>query len=79
MARSKVDNRDFVVAWTTSRTTDDVMAATGLSKPAISARAKYLKSKGVKLKKLERPSMARLDTLEVAQLNSLINKYSEKK
>lgn len=73
MGVAKVDNRDFVVAYATAWTTDDVVKATGMSKAAISQRANYLRKKGVKLPKL---SMRRpVDNLEIAQLNSLIKKH----
>lgn len=73
MATPKVENRDFVVAYATAWTVEDVVKATGMNKPAIYARAKFLRDKGVKLPKLQlKPPV---DNLEVAQLNSLVKKH----
>lgn len=70
----KIDNRDFVVAWATSYNKDDLVKATGMSKAAISARAGWLRKKGVNLPKLSLSS--RMGELEIAQLNSLIKKHN---
>lgn len=72
---TKVSNEDFVVAWATSRTIDDVVKNTGMTRDAAGARGRYLRAKGVKLPKLNRPG-TKLDALAVAQLNSLISKHS---
>ena len=73
MAQPRVDNREFVVAYSAAWTVEDVVKATGMSKPSIYARANYLRKKGVKLPKLslKRP----VDNLEIAQLNSLVKKH----
>jgi hypothetical protein len=71
-----VSHEDFVVAWMTSETLDDVVKNTGMSKGAVRLRAKLLKDKGVRLKALARP--ASLDRLRIAQLNSLVNRYVSK-
>ena len=73
--KSKIENRDFVVAWMTSESLDEIVKTTGMKKPAIQQRAKYLRDKGVSLPKLKRT--VTLDRLEVAQLNSMIQKYQK--
>lgn len=73
---ARVDNRDFVVAWMTSETLDDVVKATGMTKPGVQYKAKTLRDKGVKLPKLKRQT---LGDLEIAQLNSLVNKYKKER
>ena len=74
MGALKVSHRDFVVAWATAYNKDDVMRATGMTKAAVSGRALMLRGKGVKLPMLS--NKQRLDTLEIAQLNSLIKKHN---
>lgn len=73
--RAKVSHEDFVVAWMTSATVEDVIKDTGMNKAAVYQRAKLLRDKGVQLKKLNRPG--RLDPLQIAQLNSLVRKYEK--
>lgn len=68
-----VETRDFVVAYATAWTMQDVVNATGMTKAAISARRNYLVQRGVKLPKLSLKKP--LDDLENAQLNSLIKKH----
>ena len=73
----KIDYRDFVVDWCTSATLDDLMNTTKLAKSTIKYREKVLRKAGVNLPRL-RASTNGLDRLEVAQLNSLINKHARK-
>lgn len=70
---TKVDNRDFVVAWATSETLDQVAKTLGMKKAAVQARRKFLENKGVKFPKLS--SGNTLTQLDIAQLNSLILKH----
>jgi hypothetical protein len=71
-----VSHEDFVVAWTTSSSLEDVIRDTKMTKAACSARANMLRKAGVRLKKM--PSNRALDNLRISQLNSLINKHSVK-
>lgn len=73
----KVSHEDFVVAWATSRTLDDVVKSTEMTKAAVQGRASMLRKKGVKLPRLNFPTV--LDDLKVAQLNSLVKKYDVRK
>jgi biotin operon repressor len=75
--KMKVSHRDFVVAYASSRTLDDVIKNTGMTKAAIWGRVKALREKGVRFPKLDQTPM--LDELEIAQLNSLIKKYDIRK
>lgn len=74
MGTTKVNNEDFVVAWATAQNLDEVMRTTGMKKPAVQQRAKFLRDKGVKLPKLE--GKRGLDSYDIARLNSLINKHN---
>lgn len=73
----KVTSGDFVVAYVTSRTLDDVAESTGLSKSAVMNRARYLKKIGVKLPKLE--DQRGKTCLDVIELNNLVKKYANRK
>lgn len=77
MANKAVETRDFVVAWATAWTMDDVVKATNMNKSAIQQRAYYLRKRGVNLPKLNLKKP--LDNLEIAQLNSLIKKHDIRK
>lgn len=77
MRVAKVSHEDFVVAWCTSETVDDVVKETGMTKVGVLGRAKVLRQAGVNLPKLKRPSKL-TDRLFVAQLNSLVNKHGPK-
>ena len=72
---AQVTNQEFVVAWVTSRTLDDVMKATGLSRSAASAKANNLRKAGVKLHKFT--TREKLDDFAIAQLNAVVNKYKQ--
>lgn len=74
---NKVSHEDFVVAYATSDTLEDVMRQTGMNKAAIWGRVKALKEKGVQFPKLKQKPV--LDDLRVAQLNSLILKNDIRK
>lgn len=77
MGASKVPHEDFVVAWATSYTLDEVANTTGLSKAACQQRGHQLRKKGVKLPRLGYPTA--LTELRIAQLNSLIIKNDIRK
>ena len=67
-------HQDFVVSWMTAPTIEDVMKDTGMKNAqAVRAKASYLRKLGVNLPK--RFSRGRLSSLDIAQLNSLVNKY----
>lgn len=70
---SKVSNQDFVVAYATAETLDQVVKTTGMNKAAVQGRKVFLEKKGVKFPKLK--SSNYLTSLDIAQLNSLIIKH----
>lgn len=72
----KVTPEDFVVAWMTSTSLEEVAQTTGLGKNACKQRAKRLRELGVKLKFMDRHPRA-YDRLRISQLNSLVNKYTD--
>lgn len=74
---AQVDNRDFVVAWMTAKTIQDVAKALNINQAAARNKARYLRSKGVSLPKLHYP--LKDNSLEVAQLNSLVKKYQKER
>lgn len=53
MSRSKISARDFIKAWQTSDTIEDVISKTKMSRAAINSRAYIYKKRGVPLKKME--------------------------
>lgn len=67
----KIDNREFVITWTRSESLEDVMQTMSLTRQQIQSKASYLRKFGVKLKKFDRGGLTKL---QVAQLNSLIEK-----
>ncbi len=73
----KVSNEDFVVAYATSQTLDDMVKTSGMTKPAVQARKKFLMQKGVKFPKLSNTQL--IDDLAVARMNSLIKKHDIKR
>jgi len=73
----KVSHEDFVVAYARSRTLDDVVKETGMTKAAVSGRANMLRKRGVRLPRLAQPDQ--LDDLRIAQLNSTFKKYDIRK
>ena len=73
----QLTSEDFVVAWATANTLDEVVSATGMNKPAVQGRATILRKLGVKLPRLSAPRQ--YDSLRIAQLNSLISKYDIRK
>jgi biotin operon repressor len=77
MSRMKATHEDFVIAWATSKTLDEVCNTTDMTKAAVQGRAQMLRKKGVKLPKLQGPTV--LTEFRVAQLNSLINKHDIRK
>lgn len=69
---ARISNEDFVVAFATSETMEDMVKATGLSRGNIHSRRHDLMKKGVNFPKLQRSSL--VTKLDVARLNSLIKK-----
>lgn len=74
--RSSVNYRDLVVEWATSPTLDDFLKTSGLNRQQARYHEKILRRHGVNLPELK-PATGGLDRLEVAQLNSLINKHTK--
>ena len=71
----RIDNRDFVVTWLNSESIEDVAKAYARSKPAVAAKATELRKRGVKLPKFTSKLSETASKIEVAQLNSIINKH----
>lgn len=71
----KVSDSDFVVAWVTADTLDDVIAATGLTIAGCRYRAKKLRERGVRL--MELAGISR-EQEKVKELNRLVDKYSRR-
>ena len=69
MKKHVVTPDEFVVAWTTSATVDEVAARLKLPKPIVSARASAYRRRGVQLKKMRRGNQQKLN---VQLLNDLI-------
>jgi len=76
MVMANISNRDFVVAWATAKTMDEVVKTTGLARPTASTRASYLRGKGVKLKKFSKHGA--LDDFDIALLNWIYKKHEIK-
>lgn len=72
--KSTINYRDFVVEWSTSPTLDDFLKTSGLNRQQARYHEKVLRKAGVNLPELK-AAQGGLDRLEVAQLNSLINKH----
>lgn len=65
----RIDNREFVVAWLNSKSLEEVARNCGMaSGNSAQAKAHGLRKMGVNQTKSDRD-------LEIAQLNSLINKH----
>ena len=73
MANAKVSNEDFVIAYATAETLNQVAATVNMKKASVQARRKFLEAKGVKFPKLK--SSNYLTDLDIAQLNRLITKH----
>ena len=71
---ARISNREFVITWLHSDTSDQVAKTLGMSKAAATARAVELRKRGVKLPKKSARKSETERQLEVAQLNSLISK-----
>lgn len=75
MSGIKVDDNDFVVAWVTADTIEDVMKATGLTKAGCQYRSKALRTRGVRLMDLQGISA---EEHKIKDLNKLVEKYSRR-
>lgn len=73
--RRRIDNREFVVTWMNSESTQAVANALDITPKQAAQRASHLRRLGVKLPKMRRAVVD--NHLEVAQLNSLIKKHSK--
>lgn len=74
MSRMKVSHEDFVTSYVTSKSLDEVVKTTGMTKAAVQGRAGMLRKKGVNLPRLGHSTG--LTEFSIAQLNSLVKKYS---
>lgn len=72
---SKVTNEDFVINWATATDIKEVARTTGLTVATCRSRAKYLRSKGIKLPILKKLCGQRLEQEDIKKLNSLIAKH----
>ena len=71
----RIDNREFVVTWLNSESAEEVANAIGSTRASVQSRASQLRRLGVKLPKYSSKRSETAKKLEVAQLNSLINKH----
>ncbi len=72
---SKLSVYDFCIAWATAHTIDDVVAATGLTKANIRARAQHYRSKGIDLPQLAERKIVKVGGYDVDELNAAIKRY----
>ena len=70
-----VSAEDFILAWQSSNTAEEVAAKVGMPRPLVHARACTYRSMGVRLKMLARVNPRRLD---VEALNKLIQQVEER-
>lgn len=70
-----IDSTEFVRAWMTSKTVDEVAKKMDLPVTSVSSKANNLRAKGVKLPKMQRPAA---DPNSVEELNKLVAKYQKK-
>lgn len=73
----RIDNREFVITWLNSESLDEVVKATGIPKASAQSRASQLRKRGVKLPKYTGRKSETALKVEVAQLNSIINKHQK--
>lgn len=72
----RIDNREFVVTWLNSESAEEVANAIGSTRASVQSRASQLRKLGVKVPSFRgRKKSETAVKLEVAQLNSLINKH----
>lgn len=71
----KVSDEDFVVAWVTADTLQNVINATGLTKQGCAYRVKKLRELGVQL--MDLPGINKKEQ-HVKYLNRLVTKYSRR-
>jgi formylmethanofuran dehydrogenase subunit B len=65
---------EFVTAWAKAKTLTDVVAATGLQRISVQARASRLRKAGVRLRRFARSKKK----IDVQGLNKIIDKLSER-
>lgn len=70
----KVDYRETLVTYLRSETIEDAATQLHVSKTVLASRLAIMRAAGVKVPKKVRRA---LDSLEVAQLNSLIKQHSK--
>jgi hypothetical protein len=73
--RYGVTPEDFVKAWSTSSSIDEVMEKTNLPKNAVYSRVNSYRHKGVKLKRMQRQNKV----VNVDALNSIVTANTPKK
>jgi len=71
----RVTNEDFVVAYVTSESTQQVAEALGVSKSAVGYRAKRLRKNGVNLPKFQDLRGRAAPDIDVLGLNELVKKH----
>ena len=71
-----VNHRETLVTYLRAETTREAAKTLGISVETLAARIKVLRQAGVKVPK-KRGRGGRITPLEVAQLNSLVNKHAK--
>lgn len=78
MLKNNYNYRDFVVSWCTAKSKEELVKELSLSFTTLNTRAKTLRKAGVNLPDLKLRGGGTLsDPLEIAQLNSLVKKYTK--
>ena len=69
-----VTPKQFVEAWQSSESADEVAEKLGMPKPIVLARASNYRSTGVQLKKFKRKTKSKIDVQELNELIAQVNK-----
>lgn len=70
-----VSAAQFVEAWSTSTSIDEVMTKTGLPRNAVYSRVNSYRKKQIKLRKMSRPTVR----MDIEALNAIVQKNTTKK
>lgn len=71
--KHQIDSYEFVKTWVTAETLNDVCERLEITTTQASAKANYLRKRGVKLPKMSR----RPDKTSVIELNKLVERYAK--
>jgi hypothetical protein len=72
--RKRLTHEEFVTAWAKAKSLDDVVAATGMSRVGVQARASRLRKAGVRLRRFARAKQP----IDVKGLNALLARLGAK-